>query len=426
VRTLHNDVDFLTLKYDPNGHLLWRARYNGPGNDVDRARSIAMDKDGNVYVTGESDNGKGNGLTRLSGLDWATIKYDKDGHQIWVARYNGPDDGEDWPLKVCVDWQGCVYVAGYSVRKRHNRGRTIMPCEWTLVKYDPMGRQLWVQRERAPEDWSQSEAIDMVVDSPGNVYVTGWIGTAHLGPSRADLLTIKYNSDGECLWRRTYSGNGIGNVFPCRIALDGSGHVYVAGKQYDGDLMNNGTQMDIVTLKYDADGNRNWVRVYDNGHQDDIPQALAVNAAGDACVVGSTTPSGGTICYLSLWYDPNGSHRWATAYKGTANMSDYAMDVAIDPAGDMVVTGRATDAVRNRHAGTASDLDLRADNVTLKYDPTGRALWKGVYEGGVGWGADPCMVAIDNQDCVIVAGQSDQGNNTPVITVIKYAAEASP
>ena len=426
VQTLHNDVDFLTLKYDPDGKLLWRARYNGPGNDVDRAYSIAVDKDGNVYVTGDSDNGKGNGLGedggRHSGLDWATIKYDKDGNQKWVARYNGPDDGEDVPRKVCVDGQGCVYVAGNSEVKRHRNGQTITPWEWVIVKYDPTGKQMWMQRERPAEDWYQSSALDMVVDPLGNAYVTGWFGAADpAGSSKMNLVTIKYAPNGNSPWRRTYIGNGVGDVSPYRIALDGSGNVYVTGKQFDGNLMNNGTQWDVVTLKYDAVGNEKWHDVFDNSRQDDFPRDLAVDAAGNVCVVGATTARDVPSRYMSIWYDPNGARRWWSAYWGTAGRNDYALGVAMDHTGNVIVTGFATDVARRRQAGTSSELYMREDNVTIKYDPTGRALWKGVYDEGVSWGGDPCMVAIDSQNNVIITGQSDGGANTPVITTFKYA-----
>jgi len=411
--TLHNDVDFLTLKYDPNGKLLWRARYNGPGNDVDRARSIAVDKDGNVYVTGDSDNGKGNGLTRLSGLDWATIKYDKDGNQLWVARYNGPRDGEDRPVKVCVDWQGFVYVAGISSAQRRFRGQWGPYEEWALVKYDPMGRQIWARRERSASDWLNAAAADMVLDPAGNIYVTGNVQTDRLFKEKWDLLTIKYAPTGDCLWKRTYSGKGYGDVTACRIALDGSSHVYVTGRQYDGDLMNNGSQMDIVTLKYDVDGNEIWCRVFDHKHGNDEPQAMAVDSASNVTITGHSEHSG-EMHYLTLRYNASGDLQWMREYRGTGNRSDDALDVALDPEGNAIVTGAAWDGSVGSHAGT--DFDY----VTIKYDPAGRAQWKGVYDGN-GWGDRAYVVAVDCSNAVIVSGQSDSGNGTPVIATVKYA-----
>ena len=321
VQTPHHDVDFLTFKYDPYGKLLWRARYNGPGNDVDRARSIAVDQQGNVYVTGESDNGKGNGLTRLAGLDWATIKYDKNGNPsptwpdvgfgVGVRRYNGPGDGEDWPYKLCVDGQGNVYVAGYSdARLAHNR----LLHEWTLVKYDPMGHRVYAIREHPAVEYLSAVAQDMVIDPAGNIYVAGYWDIGYPGLARAVATVIKYAPDGEHIWRKTYPGKGAGNTDLSYITLDGAGNVYVAGEQYDGSHDNNGTLDDWVTLKYDANGNELWEpRVFDNNHQEDLSKHLAVDAMGDACIVGSSGPID-VSRYVSVRYDPNGNLSWTRFY----------------------------------------------------------------------------------------------------------------
>ena len=86
----------------------WVRRYNGPGNGSDQAHGLAVDGQGNVYVTGESD---GAGSSR----DYATIKYSPSGEELWAARYNGPGNGIDVAEGLFVDSQGNVYVTGYSM-----------------------------------------------------------------------------------------------------------------------------------------------------------------------------------------------------------------------------------------------------------------------------------------------------------------------
>ena len=66
-----------------------------------------LDVVGNVYVTGVSANtGTGN--------DFATVKYDNNGNQQWVIRYNGPANGNDGATAIAVAPDGSIYVTGYS------------------------------------------------------------------------------------------------------------------------------------------------------------------------------------------------------------------------------------------------------------------------------------------------------------------------
>ncbi|MUL34975.1 hypothetical protein [Gloeocapsopsis dulcis] len=68
---------------------------------------MALDKFGNVYVTGTSFGASTN-------RDYATVKYDTNGKQLWVRRYNGPVNGDDDRVNLAIRF-GNVYVTGSSV-----------------------------------------------------------------------------------------------------------------------------------------------------------------------------------------------------------------------------------------------------------------------------------------------------------------------
>src|SRR5688572_8954205 len=109
----------------------WPARYN-PANKVEQARVVVIDANNNVYVTGRSQDKKGND-------DYATIKYSPSGQQLWVARYNGTGNGYDIPHGLTVDAEGNVYVTGGSLGSGTG-------YDYATVKYNSAGAQQWVAR----------------------------------------------------------------------------------------------------------------------------------------------------------------------------------------------------------------------------------------------------------------------------------------
>ena len=100
--------DFYTAKYSAaDGAILWERRCNGPGNDQDDVRDLAVDANGDVFVTGYSVGAGG------TAGDIYTAKYrGADGVILWEQRFNGPGNAGDVPYMLAVDGNGDVVVTG--------------------------------------------------------------------------------------------------------------------------------------------------------------------------------------------------------------------------------------------------------------------------------------------------------------------------
>jgi hypothetical protein len=314
-----NSSDYATIKYLPNGDTAWLRRYNGPGNSNDYAFAIAVDDSGNVYVTGFSFDSTG------EYNDYATIKYYPNGDTAWVRRYNGPGNAYDGSYDVAVDHWGYVYVTGYS-----DGVGTYTDC--ATIKYYPNGDTAWVRRYTLPGR-STDIAYKVAVDGEGNVYVTG--GCYPGSATHQDYLTIKYNSDGDTVWVRTYNGPANYMDDSRAIAVDGSGNVYVTGTS-----VGNDSSLDYATIKYYPDGARAWVRRYNGpGNSDDVASSIAMDKSGYVYVSGTSYGIGTSYDYATVKYDPYGNEVWIDRCSFPGNGNDYAFAIAIDDSDNVYVTG---------------------------------------------------------------------------------------
>jgi hypothetical protein len=168
--------DIVTIKYDSGGDTVWTRFYNGSANDNDYPAVIATDGLGNVYVAG---------YCKETNVDYCTIKYDNSGNELWVAHYDGPGNGIDRARAMAIDDSGNVYVTGESFG-----AGTIY--DYATVKYNSNGSEVWIARYNGPAN-STDKAYALAVDNNGYVYVTG---ESFGGPGAyMDYLTIKYSQE---------------------------------------------------------------------------------------------------------------------------------------------------------------------------------------------------------------------------------------
>ncbi len=314
-------IDYATIKYSPDGTELWVARYDAPGlGGFDRARAIWVDSAGNVYVTGESQ------LPGGPDHDYATIMYDTNGVEQWVARFNGTASNDDYPRGLFVDPAGNVYVTGFT----QGDGSTF---DYATVKYDPSGIEQWV-REYHGNGLGQDEAWDVAVDASGSVYVTGWT-TETLG---VDYSTVKYNAAGEQQWVARYNGPLGGGDRGRKVAVDAAGDIYVAG------TARGPVSFNYAVVKYNPAGAEQWVAIYDGpSNFDDGLSDLVLDEDGNVYVGGTSAGVSTNTDYAIVRYSPLGVEQWVFRHDGPTSDGDGLHALAVDVDGNVFATGSTKD-----------------------------------------------------------------------------------
>jgi len=297
-------TDYLTVKYDSSGNVLWAQTYNSGNNDF--ARGIAVDGSGNIYVTGYSYNG--------SNYDVLTVKYDPSGNVLWTKTY---DSGiNDYARGVAADGSGYIYVAGstFAGPKQGSQNNIL------TIKYDTAGAMIW---DKTFDAGRAELAFGIAVDGENNIYMSG-VQWSRSNPG--DFVTIKADQDGNALWTAIYDSGD--EDYATGVAVDAGGNVYVTGSFY------NGKYYDYLTVKYDSNGEALWNRIY-SGNGDDYAEGIAVYE-NNIYVTGSSW-NGLNYDALTIKYSPEGVDEGVKIYDSGDN--DYAYAITAEENGNIYVAG---------------------------------------------------------------------------------------
>jgi hypothetical protein len=317
--------EMATIKYNTNGTQMWVARYNGNTGDChtfDHANAIIVDDAGNVYIAGEGHDGA-NSVHE----DYITLKYNSSGVLQWARRYNGTATAEDMAYSIGLDASGNVYVTGRSCGSG-------MGYDIVTVKYNPAGVQQWAIRYNGPGN-SYDAGKELVVDKSGNVYVTGTSKSS----TGLDYVTIKYNTAGQQQWLQRYNGTANDTDAATGLDIDLFGNVYVTGYS-----KNTGTNsFDYITIRYrNSDGAQEWNQRYNAGGLD---KAWDIQVTQKPCTVdyiefdipcwdidvyvsGQSAGIGTSNDFVTIRYSEFGSQMWANRFNGPTNGSDASYSLS--------------------------------------------------------------------------------------------------
>ena len=434
------------------------------GTADDQATGVAVDSSGNAYVAGwtlsteESfpvvNTGWLGSMAYSSSFDAFVAKVNPSGKALVYCGYIGGDD-IDQAFDIAVDGAGNAYLAGSTFSSQASFPVTTGPdtafgggSDAFVAKVDASGTALDYCGYVGGD--SIDEAYGIAVDSSGRAYIagttsseaatfpvtnTGWVSSTQYNGGIFDAFVAQINAAGTALQYCGYLG-GSNTESALDLALDSANNAYVCGHTLstpaEGFPVTIGPyttysggedQGDAFVAKIHSDASALDYCGYIGGTANDLAEGIAVDAAGNAYVAGSTAQAAGsgfpvTSGWLTDTFKVHNGNWDAFVAKVNASGSalaycgyiggialDYGRDIAVDGAGYAYVAGDTGSAEGTFPKIVGPDLTHNGnkDGFVAKVDRAGQDL---VFCGYLGGAEDEegTDIAVDSQGSSYMVG----------------------
>ena len=383
------------------------------GGISDSGNGIAMDSDGNVFVSGTFSGNLTIGTKTLESTgssDSFLIKYDNNGNLLWAQ--SSENNGSNGAYGVSTDQFGNCILTGRFYD-------SVTFGDWTLtssgegdiytIKFDSNGTVIWAKKSGGIGS-DAGRAIS--VNNLGEIFITGYFeGTAYfdsevLIDSNSKVFITKYDVDGNVIWAKETNvryGRGLGP----HIASDDFGNCFITTH------MESSRGTNIYVAKYDSNGDMVWSRIIDSQPQYtgnytyDYGRGIAVDSIGNVFVAGTfddilnfasdTLNCSGGRGWENIFfakYDTNGNEVWARQLCDAHYEGPQTKSIITDNNDNVIVTGYFEDSIEVE-GKTLTSNGSSSDTFLCKYDNDGNLLWAisnggGSSDRGSGAAANEC------------------------------------
>ncbi len=412
----------------------WAWAKSGGGSDWDVATNIAVDVDGNSYITGYFKSpsvtfGATTLINNNSGYsDLFVIKYDALGNVIWSKSAGGNLD--DVSNSIAVDANSNVYITGSFQSPTITFGSVTLMNSGSenvfVTKYDSSGNVSWA---KSANGIPGAVGNSIVLDANSNPFITGsfysvtltldstTLSNVDITGHTADIFVIKYDSSGNVLWAK--DAGGISEDIANSITIDFNGNSYVTGLFEDSIIFDNTTLTnagyeDIFIVKYNSLGSMVWVKNIGGTGMDD-GNSIVADANGNFYLTGAfnsdtlrfdsiiLTDVGPFDIFIAK-YDTYGNIIWAKSSGGI--YADYGIGITVDSNGNSYITGTfGSPAIAFGNIMLSNSVTVSfytPDILIVKYDPFGNVVWA-KSAGGIDWD-NASGITVDSDGNLYIAG----------------------
>ena len=376
--------DIVTIKYDSDGHELWRKKYDSTDELSDHSTELILDSEENIYVLGASKTDSDSSSVLL-------LKYKNDGNILWESRENPSTDDRTLHPDMALDSEGNVYVA--VLLRSYVGFRLPVKQRYMLIKYaKETGTILWSEIYNTPTPSGFFFRPRITVDNNDNIILIGTnksTKSSNGGLISSGIFIKKYNTDGDEIWHKTYNINESGNEVNAASSLtvDGNNNVFVGGMTRVSYL----TSSRYLTIKYNADGELQW-------HNIDITGGI-IDIVADNTNVYVTGGSHDTIKYTTDGYKKWHQRKTLTSEDGSVT---EASRIEVNDLGEVF---------------TLSDEHF----ITTKYDIEGNEMWSIRPEEAEGIKVHGRILVLDNNNVYVAGHSASTTATTADYLTIKYA-----
>ena len=348
-----SSYDNVIIKYDKNGNTIWKKSiptyYYNSKNQYYKINTINITNDDNIIVGANS---------QYDGAEKIIIKYDSNGNLIWKKTLPTYKSGEYYyveQLLISNDNNIIIGVDSYS----DSQGRAIL-------KYDSNGNLIWNKKIPTYTDYGSTyfyRIASMSLLKDNSIIIGANCGTLREDSTTPNAL-LKYNNNGDLIWKKDVTTNTRTNGFDCsikQVLCSTDENIIVSA---GGDTVSD--SQDKVIIKYDKNGNLIWKKsvptYYDNGETRYYRISTTNINNNNEIIVGANGSTDSSSKSL-LKYDSNGNLIWKKDIPSYKSGEYYYIEKMNITNKNEIIVG----------VDSYSDSQGRA---ILKYNNNGELLWK--------------------------------------------------